>query len=136
MSNRFLKSVEQTTLLLAAVAIGIALLALDRRTGFGVTVGAVLMTLNASALRRIAERVKTFKPGATILLFNVKMVLLVTVIFALIHFLHIDGVGLVIGLSILPLAIVIAAVRNALATEAPPTTDGPTGPNEDNATHG
>ena len=141
MDTKHLHAVEKTTLLLAAVVTAVAILALDRRKAFGVIVGAGLMALNASALRRIADRMKIVRrPGATILLFNLKMALLIALVFAVIHFLHVDAVALVIGISILPVAIVIVAIRHALGPEAPPekpeAPEPPSDPTEGDATHG
>ena len=141
MDTKHLHAVEKTTLLLAAVVTAVAILALDRRMAFGVIVGAGLMALNASALRRIADRMKIVRrPGATILLFNLKMALLIALVFAVIHFLHVDAVALVIGISILPVAIVIVAIRHALGPEAPPekpeAPEPPSDPTEGDATHG
>jgi hypothetical protein len=138
MDTKHLHAVEKTTLLLAAVVTAVAILALDRRMAFGVVVGAGLMALNAWALRRIADRMKiTRRPGATILLFNLKMALLIALVFAIIHFLHVDGVGLVIGISTFPAAIVVVAVRHALGADAPPESpEQPSDPTEGDTTHG
>ena len=129
MDDKHLVSVERWTLILAAAAIGVAVLALSRRVAFGVSIGAALMALNAYALRRIGQRAfKRFrKPGAAVLLFNLKMGLLMAVVWAVIRFLHVDPVAFIVGISIFPIAIVIVAVRHALAPSTPSTESTPNG---------
>ncbi len=70
---------------------------------------------------------RTFKkPGAAVLLFNVKMAILIGIVYVAFRYLHVDPIAFVIGISIFPLAIVIVAVRHTLSPpSAPPEkTDG------------
>jgi hypothetical protein len=117
MEIKHIVSVERTTLALAAVAIAIAVLALGRQAAFAVSIGAGLMALNAYSLRRIGERAfKTFKrPGLAVLLFNVKMGILLALIWAIIRWLHVDPIAFLIGISIFPVAIVIVAIRHSFS---------------------
>jgi hypothetical protein len=102
---------------LSALAIVIAVALLGRPMAFAVSVGALLMALNAWVLRRLGVRAfKTFtKPGAAILLFNLKMGALIALVFLIIHYLHVDPVGFVIGISVFPVAIVVVAIRHMLS---------------------
>jgi hypothetical protein len=121
MGTKYLLAVERWTLVLAAMAIAVALLAHDRRLGFGVSVGAALGALNAWLQNRVGQRAfRTFKkPGATILLLNLKMALLMALVFVVIHFLHVDAVGVLIGISVFPVAIVVVAIRQFLSPPPP-----------------
>ena len=116
MEQKHLIALEKWTLAFAALVVGFALLALGGRAAFGVTVGAALMSLNAYALRRIGQRAfKTFKkPGAAVLLFNVKMVVLVALVYVIIRYLPVDPLGFIVGISIVPVAIVAVAIRHAM----------------------
>src|SRR5687767_12890798 len=98
METKHLIALEKWTLAFAALVVGFALLALGGKMAFGVTVGAALMALNAWALRKIGARAfKTFKkPGAAILLFNLKMFVLVGVVFLILRFLPVDPMGFII----------------------------------------
>lgn len=117
MDTKHLVAVERVTLALAAVVIAAAALALGRQMAWGVSVGAALMALNAYALRRLGARAfKTFKsPGAAILLFNLKMGILIALVWAIIRYLKVDPVGFIIGISIFPVAIVVVAIRHLFA---------------------
>lgn len=104
-------------MILAAVVIAASAVALPRATAFGVTLGAGLMVANAYAIRRIGARVvRTFtRPGLAILLLNLKMLALIGLVFLVIRYLHVDAIGFIIGISVFPVAVVIAAVRVGLA---------------------
>jgi len=118
MDAKHLIAVERWTLGLAAAVIAFAFLTLGPKLGFGASLGAVLMCLNAFALRKISERSQFFKkPSAVVLLFNVKMGVLIALVYVVIRYLPIDPVGFVIGISIFPAAILAAAIRHALRTE-------------------
>ena len=131
METKHLVSVERWTLILAAAAIGVSILLLGRRMAFGVSVGAALMALNAYSLRRIGQRAfRNFKkPGLAVLLFNIKMGILIALVWAVIRYLHVDPIAFLVGISVFPLAIVVVAIRHAFASDAnadtgPPPKDG------------
>jgi ATP synthase I chain len=121
-----LRRVERWTLILGAIVAGASFVALPRAVAVGATVGAGLMCVNAWALRALTERVSRSRQGATpgigILLFNLKMALLIAMIWVAMRYLHIDGIGILIGLSVLPAAIVAASLSARLAP-APPGND-------------
>ena len=108
-----LSSVERWTMILAALVILAAIVATPRGTAFGATLGAGLMVVNAYALRRIGHRVfRTLaRPGIAVLLLNVKMAVLFGLVFVCVRYLNADAVGFLIGISVFPVAVVIAAVR-------------------------
>jgi ATP synthase I subunit len=123
---KHLISLEKWTCLLAAIAIGAGMLLLDRHAAFSLTVGAALSSLNAIAIRRLTQRlgaVLTAKPGLTVLLFNLKMGLLIGLVFAAIRWLHVDVMPLLLGISLMPLSIVIVAIQHALKPAPPAASD-------------
>src|SRR4030095_4462517 len=129
METKHLIAVERWTLALAAIVVGVGLIFLGRHAAFGVTLGAGLMVLNAVVLRRIGARAfRTFKrPGAAILLFNLKMAVLLALVFVILRFLHVDPVAFVVGISVFPVAIMIVALKHMLApapSETEPKSDG------------
>lgn len=116
MDTKHLVSIEKWTLALSAAAVAFALFAIGGKMALGVTLGAALMCLNAWALRLLGERAKGFaKPGAAVLLFNVKMAVLIGLCFLVVHYLPVNPVGFLFGLSVFPLAIVATAIRHQLA---------------------
>jgi uncharacterized membrane protein YczE len=121
MDTKHLEAVERWTLGLSALAIAVAFLGFGLRTAFAVTVGALLMILNAVALRRIGLRAfkRWQRPGLAILLFNVKMGVLLALVWAAIRYLKVEPIAFVIGISVFPVAIVIVAIRNLNAGAAP-----------------
>jgi hypothetical protein len=115
MDAKHLIAVEKWTLAMAAAVVAFSLLAIGGRLALGATLGSLLMCLNAYALRRLAQRSQVFaKPSAVVLLFNLKMALLVAIVYFVIRYLPVDPVGFVIGISIFPAAILAAAIRHAL----------------------
>jgi hypothetical protein len=116
MNAKHLIAVEKWTLAFAAVLIAFGLLALNRRAAFGLSLGAGLMALNAWALRRIGVRAfRTFKkPGAAVLLLNLKMALLIAIVFVIVRYLPVDPIAFVVGISIFPAAVVAVAIHHAL----------------------
>lgn len=123
---KHLGTVERWTMILAAVVIAAAMIAAPRPVAFAVTVGAGLMVANAFALRRIGGWVlKASSPGVAVLLLNVKMFLLIAMVYVGIAVLHLDTVGFLIGVSIFPLAMVVAAVRIGMADSSMETGESP-----------
>lgn len=125
MDMRHLHAVERMTLILAAIAIGGALVLLPRHGSFSVAVGAGLMAANAVVLRLVGRRAAKMAPerraGLGILLFNVKMGALIALVWFAIRVLGVDPIPFVVGISIFPLAIVIVALRHATRISADAT---------------
>jgi hypothetical protein len=120
---KHLIAVEKWTCLLAAIVLAVGLVTLPRHAAFSLAVGAGLTTLNAVAIRRIAERMGAMlnaRPGLLVFLFNVKLFVVIALVFAAIKWLHVDAAPLLVGISVLPVAIVIVAIQHALA---PPSRD-------------
>ncbi|MSP59404.1 MAG: hypothetical protein EXR72_03505 [Myxococcales bacterium] len=119
-----LNAVERWTMILAALAIAAAAAATSRSTAFGVTVGAGLMVANAMVLRRVGQRVlrSLKRPGIAVLLLNLKMAVLIGLVLLIIKYLHVDTLGFLIGVSVFPLAVLVAAIQTGLAeSDADPT---------------
>ena len=126
-------AVEKCTYLLAAVGLAVAFLTLSRHATFSLAVGAALACANALFIRRLAQRLGAVlqqKPGLLVLLFNLKLALLIGLIFVAINWLGVDALPFVVGISMLPAAIFIVSIQHALAL--PSTTTPPS----DEETHG
>ena len=131
-----LQAVEQWTLGLGAAAALVAFLVVGREMGLAVSIGAALMGLNAIAMRRVGERIfaafqrdvqaGTARPLRAIILFNLKMGALIAAVYLVVTYLHVHPVGLIVGLSVYPLAAVAVAL-----THSPPPPDAPTDAAED-----
>jgi len=114
---KHLIAIEKWTALLALVVMAVGLLLLGRHAALGLSLGAGMMALNAWFIRHIAQRfglaIKA-RPGVAMLLFNLKMGALIALCFVLIRYLHVDPLTFVIGISVLPVAIVIVGLSHAL----------------------
>jgi hypothetical protein len=122
------------TSLLAAVLLLGALIFLPRQYSFALAVGAGLMVVNAWVMRRVATAVGPVlaaKPGLILVLFNFKLLILAALIFIALRYLHLAPVPFVIGISVLPVAIFIVAIRHQLSPTTP-TDETP----HDEETHG
>jgi hypothetical protein len=118
-----LHAIERWTLALgAALTLG-TFLCFGRELGLAVSIGAGLMALNAIAMRRVGERIWRLmqhdaqtqgskKPSAAraVVLFNLKMAALLAAVYFVVRQLHVHPIGLVIGLSVYPLAAVAVAL--------------------------
>lgn len=115
LSPRSLKDVERWTLIASAVLVAAASLALPGKTALSATVGAALMVANAWAIRRLGERVfrrvESGQPALAVLLFNAKLLVLVGLVYLAVRVLGLDAIGFLLGVSVFPVAIVIAALR-------------------------
>jgi hypothetical protein len=118
---KHLIAVEKMTSLLAAVLLLGGLLFLPRHTSFSLAVGAGLMVANAWLMRRVAAKAGpalTTKPGLTLILFNFKLAILAVAIFVALRYLHVAPLPFIVGVSVLPAAILIVALRHQLTPEA------------------
>src|SRR5262249_53154712 len=116
-----LKAVERTTLLLGAVIVAFTLVFCSRLVAFSAAIGAVLVGLNAIAIRRVGSSVAKLprekRPSMPLLLFNVKMGVLMALIYVVLRYLHVAPVAFIIGISTFPVAFGIVAVRAAMRPE-------------------
>lgn len=119
MDIKNLIAVEKWTYGLSLVAIALAFLLGTGQVAWSLSLGAALMSANSFSLRRIGERaLRTMKrPGAWILLFNLKMAALLALVFVIIKYLHISVGAFMVGLSVFPLAVVATATQHSLRTD-------------------
>jgi hypothetical protein len=112
---KHLIAVEKWTCLLAAVALAGGLLLLPLHAAFSLAVGAALTTLNAVAIRQVGQRIGAVlkqRPVLTIVLFNLKLGVLIALIWMVMRYLHVQPVPFLVGISMLPLAILIVGVQH------------------------
>ena len=117
MGLKHLIAIEKWTCLLALVALGGGMLLLGRHAAFSIAVGAAMMTLNAVVIRRVAQKLGNVlqkKPSLTVMLFNFKLVLLIGLVFVALRYLHVEPIPFIVGISVLPFAIMIVAVQSNL----------------------
>jgi len=115
---KHLIAIEKWTCLLSAALLVGGMLLLGRRAAFSIALGAGMMTLNAVVLRRVAQKLGTVlqqKPSLTVLLFNLKLGVLGVVSFIALKYLGVDPIAYIVGISVMPLAIMIVAVQSNLA---------------------
>ena len=118
MGVKHLIAIEKWTCLLSAALLVGGMLLLGRRAAFSIALGAGMMTLNAVVLRRVAQKLGTVlqqKPSLTVLLFNLKLGVLGVVSFIALKYLGVDPIAYIVGISVMPLAIMIVAVQSNLA---------------------
>lgn len=122
-SSRTLHEVEKWTSLLAALLIAAAAFLASRQVTFSVAIGAALMAVNAWVIRRVGERLLQpgQRPSATILFLNFKMMVLGVILFGLLRILHLDPVGLIVGVSALPAGIIATAIKHAFELKRDPS---------------
>ncbi|HEX8950782.1 MAG TPA: ATP synthase subunit I, partial [Polyangia bacterium] len=93
------------------------MLLLGRHTAFSIALGAGMMTANAIVLRRVAQKLGTVlqqKPSLTVLLFNLKLGILGVLSFVALKYLGVEPIAFIVGISVMPLAIMIVAVQSSL----------------------
>lgn len=118
MGLKHLIAIEKWTCLLSAVLLVGGMLFLGRHAAFSIALGAGMMTANAVILRRIAQKLGTVlqqKPSLTVFLFNLKLGVLGLLSFIALKYLHVDAIAFIVGISVMPLAIMIVALQSNLA---------------------
>jgi ATP synthase I subunit len=114
---KHLIAIEKWTCLLSAGLLAIGMLLLGRHAAFSIAVGAAMMTANAVLLRRAAQKlgpVLQKKPSLTVLLFNFKLGILIALVWVALRYLHVEPIAFIVGISVMPLAIMIVAAQQAL----------------------
>lgn len=127
MELKHLIAFEKWTCLMAVVFVLGGILLLDRHGALSLSLGAGMMALNAWFIRHIAERyglALRARPGFAMLLFNLKMGALVALCWILINHVHVDPKLFAIGISVLPLAIVVVAIEHGLRRQDKDTNHG------------
>jgi len=115
-----LHAIERWTLGLGAAGNVVAFLGFGRELGLAVSIGAALMALNAVMMRRVGEKIwrimradaeaEKLGIGRAVVLFNLKMAVVLLAVYLVVRQLHVHPIGLVIGLSVYPLAAVAVAL--------------------------
>lgn len=122
--------VEKWTLLCGALVITLSFLFIGARGQLGVCAGAGLMVLNARLLRVLAgrlQRVYEGRPlplGLLLLLFNGKLLGIAVLMFLCIRYLRVEPWPFLLGISILPVAILISALSRGLSQPPAPGGEG------------
>lgn len=121
-----LASIERWALLIGASLVGTTLFWGGPRVQLGACVGAVLSLLNARSLRFFGSRLSRSRLGASssvallVTLFQLKLGVLAVLLYLAIKLLPIQPVALLLGLSVLPLAIVARGIQYGLQASPPP----------------
>jgi len=114
---KHLIAIEKWTCLLAAVLLVGGTLLLGRHAAFSIALGAGMMTANAVLLRRVAQKLGTVlqkKPSLTVFLFNIKLGILGLLSFIALKYLGVEPIAFIVGISVMPLAIMIVALQSNL----------------------
>lgn len=112
--------VERWCALFALLFLGAALLLADRRFQLGVVLGSGLMLLNLFLLRGILSRLfrafllHRLSTALLLVLLNLKLLVLGGVICLFTHYLKINPLSLILGVSVLPLGALCRAVEHSL----------------------
>ena len=125
MELKHLIAFEKWTCLLAVIVLASGIVFLDRHAALSLSLGAGMMAANSWSIRTIAERyglALRARPGFAMLLFNLKMGAIVALCWILINYVHVDPKWFAIGISVLPVAIVIVGIEHGLRHED--TTNG------------
>lgn len=111
---RYFPALERSTALLAVLVIPLAWLTTSRPISLGVTLGAGLMVLNAWALGRLGRRLFRMpaRPGLAVGLFGLKFLALIALVALAVRALPLEPVGLLVGVSVFPMAVLLTALRS------------------------
>ncbi|HRI53276.1 MAG TPA: ATP synthase subunit I [Pseudomonadota bacterium] len=123
--------IERWAVLLGAALCGTTLVWGSPRVQLGACVGAGLSILNARVLRYLGARLSGARPGAPssqtspssvgllVLLFQLKLGVLAALLYLALRLLPLQPIALVLGLSALPVAIVVRGIQYGLQAAAP-----------------
>lgn len=123
-----LLAIERWAVLLGASLVGTTLIWGSPRVQLGACVGAGLSILNARVLRYLGARLsgaRTGTPsspssvGLLVLLFQLKLGVLAALLYLALRLLPLQPIALVLGLSALPVAIVVRGIQYGLKAPAP-----------------
>lgn len=119
-----LRAVEHWVLLCSGALLLGSLVLGDPRWQLGALVGALLSLGNARSLRFLASRLTPRKSlGLLIVLFQAKLGLIAAVIYVAMRLLPLSPLALLLGLSALPLAILLRGLQYGLRPADPATPD-------------
>ena len=120
-----LAAVERWALVFGASLVGTTLFWGSPRVQLGACVGAGLSLLNARSLRFFGSRLgrpgvaSTSSVALLVTLFQLKLAVLAVLLYLALKLLPIHPIALVLGLSVLPLAIVARGIQYGLQASAP-----------------
>lgn len=113
------RAIERITLTLGALLIVVALWGFALPIQLSVSYGVVLSLVNARAVRFFGERLaRRQSVGLVVVLFQLKLLLLGGLIYLGLTLLALHGIALCVGLSLLPLSIVVRAVQWGMSAPA------------------
>ena len=114
-----LRTIERISLALGVLLVAGAIIGCALRLQLSVSYGVLLSILNARAIRFFGERLaRRQSVGLIVVLFQLKLLLLGALIYLGLTLLSLDGIGLCVGLSVLPLSIVVRAVQWGMSAPA------------------
>ncbi len=122
MSASLLEAFERMALILAAVLIAAGAILLPPHAAYSLTVGAALAALNAVLVHRIGKRMALAKksPALVVVVFQLKLFVLVGLIFVAMRYLGVEAVPFAFGVSVLPAAVFTAGLfRKQLVSPSP-----------------
>ncbi|MFH0902245.1 MAG: ATP synthase subunit I [Pseudomonadota bacterium] len=121
MDHKQLSSIERWSCVLAVVFFVVALAVFDFNTALGIGIGAGLGCANFTAFHRLLRaslRTSGARRLTLQLLVLAKMLAILVSVFLAMKYLPISPITVAIGISVLPVSIVIASARTALGQKA------------------
>lgn len=113
------RAVERITLVLGALMVALSMVLVALKLQLSVSYGVLLSVVNARAVRFFGERLaRRQSVGLVVVLFQLKLAVLGVLIYSGLKLFSLDGVGLCVGLSLLPLSIVVRAVQWGMSAPA------------------
>lgn len=122
MSGDLLEAFERTALVLAAVLIAAGAILLSPQTAYSLTVGATLAAGNAVLINRVGRKMAALgkSPALLVVVFQLKLFLMVGLIFVAMRYLGVEALPFAFGVSILPVAVLSAGLfRKQLVSPSP-----------------
>jgi len=116
--------IERLSLLLVALATLLSLIIQDRSISLGVGIGGALATFNFYALRRIMQSIFEAKnprrQAVMAILLTLKFAAIAASIYLILKFIPINAVALLVGISVVVLAIFVEGFRTVFLEPATP----------------
>ena len=107
-----LRAIEKISLVLGVLLVVVAIAGFALKIQLSLSYAVLLSLFNARAIRFFGDRLARLKSvGLLVVLFQLKLFFIGALIYLGLTLFSLDGIGLCVGLSILPLAIVVRAVQ-------------------------
>lgn len=119
----FLGGVERVAAVLLLIAFAAVLALLSWKEALSLTIGGAVVMLNFRVLVVIGRRLERATPAGMMQLaafFFAKFILLLLAVFLILRYMQLTALGFVIGISIIPLALLIQSQRSATRTTRSP----------------